>query len=1203
MKRIIATLLSLAMLIPLISVDVQAVDTTSTTLPAEEVNPIEYYDESMEIPAAIPDDVLWITNEDGVAETQEIFYLPEDGSLPDYITDIEYLDNSDARYVDEDLPDDEFILEPSEDEYSLIEIPLYLPLNSGNIISTDEIRLLETVEFATTHIQIYDPESDIAILDTDFPITETCQIILSEGQEYWVSLVTDYGSYFDSYYGTLAAFAGTLEITGGWHFTTDKVDLVAAESDIEPYGTTMNEKEPNDSQYTATTYENDADMYGTISSTSDVDYFKVTFGRDGNANFYLGNIPSDCNYDMKIYSQPISGGGLTLLRTLATSGNYEQLLNLPVTSDKIYYMQVYSSKGSSTTAKYQVRAKITPTDDKFEPNNSFGTATALSTYSYIDATLHKTGDIDYYVVNCSSGVLTVTLSNIPWGCDYRFVVYDSSKNQIAETTTSGNAEKETSVAVGYGKCYIKVYSKSGSNQTSKYRLKASTRSGTTSVSGYIRPKIKSQGDGSLEYTPIGNLPIHIVCTLRGNVGLQRTLATTTTNSNGYFSTSFTLPSEAAKIFVQTYPSNSNISVQTLLEAVPVLMYEVPLAEASISFDSKNIANLSAQSLVSMSLWRLGNKGLSIYKSKGSYPCKQLVLRCTAGQSCATAASGVRININGVPEDQDYYDYDVLMHEMGHWVMINIGGRPDGKVVNHTWGTKSSPLTAYAEGWAHYFSCAMRDKGTIRDYRASSGNPYIGGDLDTGYVVSSYGNSPWRPTQSTYKDNMSYEIFVACALWNLSADIGTNYWTMESIMESPRNDWKDFYNAYMKEISTAKRKTAWETCEEFKVAFDMETPVVSMTISNLIANMSATDNVSVESFDWYVDGQKRASGTGSTGSLNLKNLNLAAGAHTLECRVYDPEGKATGNRPRTDRAGTASKTFVIPDTVAVSTDSVGWEPLVSENELETHMNFVSLPIGTDYTYTVNSLGNMDINLSMSINGAVKAINIYTPNGDLYESMTYLSPDAPYTIENADAGEWQITVINYTIDELRGIAYDQGDEASYSAKYSLPDTKIWIGAKTMPTSVNVDVPSITNNPNILSEIFSEIGVLVMENGQLVDTNTPLADGIHVFSASREIAGIYSEAREYAIEVDTVAPEITFVDLPNAVDRDRFLLQIHFSENVASATINDEEIDLGSCGGNTSYTNAIRLESGVNWFSLVVTDYAGNSSYETFSVERLS
>lgn len=89
MKRIIATLMSLAMLIPLISVDVQAVDTSSTTLPAEEVDPIEYYDESTEIPAAIPDDVLWITNEDGVAETQEIFYLPEDGSLPDYITEWE----------------------------------------------------------------------------------------------------------------------------------------------------------------------------------------------------------------------------------------------------------------------------------------------------------------------------------------------------------------------------------------------------------------------------------------------------------------------------------------------------------------------------------------------------------------------------------------------------------------------------------------------------------------------------------------------------------------------------------------------------------------------------------------------------------------------------------------------------------------------------------------------------------------------------------------------------------------------------------------------------------------------------------------------------------------------------------------------------------------------------------------------------------
>ncbi len=1202
MKRIIATLMSLAMLIPLISVDVQAVDTSSTTLPAEEVDPIEYYDESTEIPAAIPDDVLWITNEDGVAETQEIFYLPEDGSLPDYITDIEYLDNSDTIYVDEDLPDDEFILEPSEDEYSLIEIPLYLPLNSGNIISTDEIRLLETAEFATTHIQIYDPESDIAILDTDFPITEAYQIILSEGQEYWVSLVTDYGSYFDSYYGTLAVFAGTLEITGGWHFTTDKADLVATESDIEPYGTTMNEREPNNSQYTATTYENDADMYGTISSTSDVDYFKVTFGRDGKANFYLGNIPKDCNYDMKIYYQSASGGGLTLYRTLATSGSYEQVLNLPVESDKTYYMQVYSSKGSSTTEKYQVRAKITPIDDSYEPNNSFETAKSISTYGYIDATIHKSSDIDYYFVNCTSGVLDVSLSNIPWGCDYRFIVYDSSRKKISEVSESGYNDKKLSIPTSYGKYYIAVYSKSGSNQTNKYRLKASTRSSYITVSGYMNCDIKQLASNkNTQSTPISELPIQIVYIPR-NKNTYYTLKSTTTNSTGWFSAMFSLPSDAERLFIKAYAQDSEISIRLNDDTVFTKLFEIPFNAASISFDAYSKA-ATEQTRASLSLWRLGKQCLDVYNVKGSQTYGQLIIRCSEEQDVGTYSDryGRYIQVNGKKDKIDYYDYDILLHEVGHWIMKNMGGSPLGSGGEHNWYELSTPATAYSEGWAHYFSCIMRDDSTIYDY--NSDNKRYGADLQTGYTKPGY-SSTLAPTskRTTYVDNARMEVFVGSSLWNLSRAFGTSYSQMERLAKTRREDWKEFYDAYMDSLSTSNLKPAWEICEKFGIAYDLELPKVNLTISNLVAKMSATDNVSVESFEWYVDGQLKGRGTGKSGSINLNNFGLPAGTHTVECRVYDPEGKATGNRPRRQRYQSATQNFIISNLTSVRADNIELKPLMGENVVESQSDLISLPLAADCTYIVNSLGNMDISVSMCTNGAIKAIEIYTPSGDLYESVSYIAPDAPYVIRNADAGEWQITITNYTADEIMDIVSEQGEGMAYSVIQNLPDTEVGISLATFPTSVEVDMPTITNNPNILKEIFDDGNIIVTEDGQLIDFDTPLVDGIHELSVAREIGGMYSEATKYTVEVDTVAPEIMLVDFYNTTNRDRFLLQIKSSENIASVTVNDEMFECNFCGGSSSYADAFMLEPGVNWFSLVVTDYAGNSSYETFSVERL-
>ena len=78
-----------------------------------------------------------------------------------------------------------------------------------------------------------------------------------------------------------------------------------------------------------------------------------------------------------------------------------------------------------------------------------------------------------------SGVLTVKLSKIPYGCDFRFAIYDSYGKLIDEMTQSGDDDKELSIACSYEKHYIKVYSHSGSSQASKYHLSTKERSSNT----------------------------------------------------------------------------------------------------------------------------------------------------------------------------------------------------------------------------------------------------------------------------------------------------------------------------------------------------------------------------------------------------------------------------------------------------------------------------------------------------------------------------------------------------------------------------------------------------------------------------------------------------------------------------------------------------------------------------------------------------
>lgn len=121
---------------------------------------------------------------------------------------------------------------------------------------------------------------------------------------------------------------------------------------------TKYESESNNTYSTATTTFNDYDSYGRISSTSDIDYWSVQFSKSGTANFYLGNIPSGCNYDMRVYSS----NGTTLLGSSTNSGNTYELLRLTVAAGTRYYIRINSVSGYSTSAYYQLRAKVYPSN-------------------------------------------------------------------------------------------------------------------------------------------------------------------------------------------------------------------------------------------------------------------------------------------------------------------------------------------------------------------------------------------------------------------------------------------------------------------------------------------------------------------------------------------------------------------------------------------------------------------------------------------------------------------------------------------------------------------------------------------------------------------------------------------------------------------------------------------------------------------------
>ena len=120
---------------------------------------------------------------------------------------------------------------------------------------------------------------------------------------------------------------------------------------------TIYENEPNNSYtYADRTYD-DYDNFGKISSTSDVDWWVVRFSSSGYANFWLGEIPSGCDYELKLYASD----GTTLLKSSLNSGNANELIGeYWVAANTDYYISIYSYSGSSTSEYYKFRTKNYP---------------------------------------------------------------------------------------------------------------------------------------------------------------------------------------------------------------------------------------------------------------------------------------------------------------------------------------------------------------------------------------------------------------------------------------------------------------------------------------------------------------------------------------------------------------------------------------------------------------------------------------------------------------------------------------------------------------------------------------------------------------------------------------------------------------------------------------------------------------------------
>ena len=122
---------------------------------------------------------------------------------------------------------------------------------------------------------------------------------------------------------------------------------------------TKYEAEPNNTYSQATRTYNDYDNYGYISSSGEVDWWVVSFPVAGAANFWLGNIPSNCDYELYVYLP----GGTVVLGSSTNGGNNPELFSINIAANTNYYIRIHSYSGYSTSSQYLMRTKFYPSLD------------------------------------------------------------------------------------------------------------------------------------------------------------------------------------------------------------------------------------------------------------------------------------------------------------------------------------------------------------------------------------------------------------------------------------------------------------------------------------------------------------------------------------------------------------------------------------------------------------------------------------------------------------------------------------------------------------------------------------------------------------------------------------------------------------------------------------------------------------------------
>lgn len=237
--------------------------------------------------------------------------------------------------------------------------------------------------------------------------------------------------------------------------------------------------EPNETLATAATITSGITNSAAITTTTDVDYFKlVTTATSSNVFNLVG--PSGVDYDLYIYNSAGTQIGSS------TGSTATETVSLTNQAAGTYYVKVIGFSGANSATCYTIKATATVVTScqsalDVSTNGTISGAAVIPFNTNVTGLISPSGDNDYYkFVITTGGTATITLTTLP--ADYDLTVVNSAGTQLASSANGGTTSETISRTYTAGTYYARVFGFNNANNASTcYTLKVQL--GTASIVG------------------------------------------------------------------------------------------------------------------------------------------------------------------------------------------------------------------------------------------------------------------------------------------------------------------------------------------------------------------------------------------------------------------------------------------------------------------------------------------------------------------------------------------------------------------------------------------------------------------------------------------------------------------------------------------------------------------------------------------------